>query len=60
MVFVSSVSTYATTWVEQDLQIGFFIRGGYPGYVGMNHYAIGGSDRLYTTVRDGTDVAHEL
>ena len=54
------VPTYPTTLHEQDARLGFFIRGGYPQYTGMNHYWIKGPSRRYVTVRDGPDVTPDV
>ncbi|MYA37869.1 MAG: hypothetical protein F4Y34_14540, partial [Gammaproteobacteria bacterium] len=55
-----NVPTYATTSFEKDAQIGFFIRGGYPQYVNMNHYRYKEPRQLYATVRDGPDVTPDV
>lgn len=57
-----NVPTYATTSFEADSQIGFFIRGGYRQYLGLNHDTVGGTaeTRLYATVRDGQDVTPDV
>ncbi len=54
------VPTYAHTLHEEDGRVGFFIRGGYPEYTGMNHYWIKGPSRRYVTVRDGPDVTPDV
>ncbi len=55
-----NVPTYATTSFEKDAQIGFFIRGGYPQYVNMNHYRYKEPRQLYATVRDGPDATPDV
>ena len=54
------VPTYPHTLHEEDGRVGFFIRGGYPEYTGMNHYWIKGPSRRYVTVRDGPDVTPDV
>ena len=54
------VPTLPTTLHEEDARVGFFVRGGYPEYAGMNHYWIKGPSRRYVTVRDGPDVTPDV